>query len=141
MFDDMSVSIMVATAIIFLVMILVLNATFYKPLLRFMDDRDNSIRKDEAKVRDNSQETLGFNDELKKIQKATREEIQRLKQNAIEQAKQEVEQELKSKREELEKQTASFYADLQVQRQALKEKLMMHLPELKQTLAESLRKG
>lgn len=140
MFDDMNVSTMLATGAIFLAMIVILNAIFYKPLLKFMDDRDNSIKNDEIKVKDNSQEILGVNDELEKIQRATREEIQKIKQEAIKQAKQEVEQEFKIKKEELEKKTAIFYADLQNQKQELKKNLIAHLPELKQTLQNALRK-
>ena len=124
MFDDMNVSTMLATGAIFLAMIVILNAIFYKPLLKFMDDRDNSIKNDEMKVKDNSQEILGVNDELE----------------AIKQAKQEVEQEFKIKKEELEKKTAIFYADLQNQKQELKKNLIAHLPELKQTLQNALRK-
>lgn len=140
MFDDMNVSTMLATGAIFLAMIVILNAIFYKPLLKFMDDRDNSIKNDEMKVKDNSQEILGVNDELEKIQRTTREEIQKIKQEAIKQAKQEVEQEFKIKKEELEKKTAIFYADLQNQKQELKKNLIAHLPELKQTLQNALRK-
>ena len=141
MFDDMIVSTMLATGAIFLAMIVILNAIFYKPLLKFMDDRDSSIRNDEMKVKDNSQEILGVNDELKKIQRTTREEIQKIKQDAIKQAKQEAEQEFKIKKEELERKTAIFYTDLQNKRQELKENLIAHLPDFKQALKNGLRKA
>ncbi len=141
MFDDMNLSTMLATGAIFLAMIVILNAMFYKPLLNFMDERDNSIKNDETKVKDNSQEILEVNDELEKIQKATREEILKIKQSATEQAKQEVEKEFRIKKEELEKKTASFYAYLQAQKQELKKDLMVYLPELKQALQNNLRRG
>ena len=141
MFDDMSLSTMLATAAIFLAMIVILNAIFYKPLLQFMDERDNSIRNDEIKVKDNSQEILGVNDEIKKIQTATRDEIYKIKQSAIKQAEQQAQKDFKFKKEEIEKNTRIFFEDLQTQKQELRENLMAYLPELKQILQDNIRKG
>lgn len=141
MFDDVRVSTMLLTAAVFLAMIVVLNAMFYKPLLKFMDDRSDSIKNDENKVKDNSREILGVNDELENIHKNTREEIHRIKQNAINLAKQEAQQEFKVKKEELERKMVSFHTDLRAQRQELKENLVANLPRIKQALQSNLRKG
>ncbi|HEH3680429.1 TPA: F0F1 ATP synthase subunit B', partial [Campylobacter jejuni] len=43
MFEDMHPSIMLATIAIFLAMIVILNSMLYKPLLKFMDERNDSI--------------------------------------------------------------------------------------------------
>lgn len=141
MFDDVHVSVMLATVAIFLAMIVILNAMFYKPLLKFMDDRAGSIENDENKVRDNSREILGVNDELENIHRATREEINKIKQNAIDLARQEAQQEFRTKKAELERKMTSFHADLKAQRQELKEHLIFDLPELKRALQSNLRKG
>ncbi|TEY12975.1 F0F1 ATP synthase subunit B', partial [Campylobacter sp. CH185] len=53
MFEDMHTSIMLATMAIFLAMIVILNSMLYKPLLKFMDERNDSIKNDENKVKEN----------------------------------------------------------------------------------------
>ncbi len=140
MFEDLHPSIMFATMAIFLAMIVILNSILYKPLLKFMDERNDSIANDEDKVRENSQEVLDVNDQVEAIHANTREEIHKIKQNAIALAKEEAQELIRSKKEELEKKMADFYIELDVQRQDLQQYLKMHLPELKQTLQNNIKK-
>ncbi|KAA6227322.1 MULTISPECIES: FoF1 ATP synthase subunit B' [unclassified Campylobacter] len=140
MFDDMSPSIMIATVAIFLAMIVILNAIFYKPLLKFMDERDDSIKKDENKVKENSKEMLGANDEVELIYKKTREEIHNIKQSAINEARVEADQLIQAKKDELERKMALFYTELETQKQELKQQLFAYLPDFKQSLQNSIKK-
>lgn len=136
----MHISIMLATMAIFLVMILILNSMLYKPLLRFIDERNSSIKNDENKVKENSQEMLGANDEVEKIHQSTREEIHKIKQSAINQAKEEAQVAIKAKKEELERKMASFYVELNAQKEELKQNLLKNLPEFKQLLENNIKK-
>lgn len=140
MFEDLHLSIMLVTMVIFLVMIVVLNTIFYKPLLKFTDERNNSIKNDENKVKENSQEMVSANDEVRKIHQNTREEINKIKQNAITQAKEESAQLIRAKKEELERKMASFYTELAEQREELSQYLQTHLPDFKEVLQNSIRK-
>ena len=136
----MHISIMLATMAIFLVMILILNSILYKPLLRFIDERNSSIKNDENKVKENSQEMLGANDEVEKIHQSTREEIHKIKQSAINQAKEEAQVAIQAKKEELERKMASFYVELNAQKEELKQNLLKNLPEFKQLLENNIKK-
>lgn len=140
MFSDMYISIMLATMAIFLAMIVILNSMLYKPLLRFMDERNSSIKNDENKVKENSQEMLGANDEVEKIHQSTREEIYKIKQSAINQAKEEAQVAIQAKKEELERKMASFYVELNAQKEELKQNLLKNLPEFKQLLENNIKK-
>jgi len=140
MFADMHISIMLATMAIFLAMIVILNSIFYKPLLKFIDERNDSIRNDENKVKENSQEVLGANTQVEEIYKNTRDEIQKIKQNAINQAKLESEQILKSKKDELEGKMIDFQNELLEQKEQLKRELLLHLPSLKESLRKNIKK-
>ncbi|ECP4379931.1 F0F1 ATP synthase subunit B' [Campylobacter upsaliensis] len=140
MFSDMHISIMLATMAIFLAMIVILNSMLYKPLLRFMDERSSSIKNDENKVKENSQEMLGANDEVEKIHQSTREEIYKIKQSAINQAKEEAQVAIQAKKEELERKMASFYVELNAQKEELKQNLLKNLPEFKQLLENNIKK-
>lgn len=136
----MHISVMLATMAIFLVMILILNSMLYKPLLRFIDERNSSIKNDENKVKENSQEMLGANDEVEKIHQSTREEIHKIKQSAINQAKEEAQVAIQAKKEELERKMASFYVELNAQKEELKQNLLKNLPEFKQLLENNIKK-
>ncbi|MCR2103851.1 FoF1 ATP synthase subunit B' [Campylobacter upsaliensis] len=140
MFSDMHISIMLVTMVIFLAMIVILNSMLYKPLLRFIDERNSSIKNDENKVKENSQEMLGANDEVEKIHQSTREEIYKIKQSAINQAKEEAQVAIQAKKEELERKMASFYVELNVQKEELKQNLLKNLPEFKQLLENNIKK-
>lgn len=140
MFSDMHISIMLVTMVIFLAMIVILNSMLYKPLLRFIDERNSSIKNDENKVKENSQEMLGANDEVEKIHQSTREEIHKIKQSAINQAKEEAQVAIQAKKEELERKMASFYVELNVQKEELKQNLLKNLPEFKQLLENNIKK-
>ena len=140
MFSDMHISIMLVTMVIFLAMIAILNSMLYKPLLRFIDERNSSIKNDENKVKENSQEMLGANDEVEKIHQSTREEIHKIKQSAINQAKEEAQVAIQAKKEELERKMASFYVELNAQKEELKQNLLKNLPEFKQLLENNIKK-
>lgn len=136
----MHISIMLVTMVIFLAMIVILNSMLYKPLLRFIDERNSSIKNDENKVKENSQEMLGANDEVEKIHQSTREEIYKIKQSAINQAKEEAQVAIQAKKEELERKMASFYVELNAQKEELKQNLLKNLPEFKQLLENNIKK-
>lgn len=136
----MHISIMLVTMVIFLAMIVILNSMLYKPLLRFIDERNSSIKNDENKVKENSQEMLGANDEVEKIHQSTREEIYKIKQSAINQAKEEAQVAIQAKKKELERKMASFYVELNAQKEELKQNLLKNLPEFKQLLENNIKK-
>ncbi|AXP09159.1 FoF1 ATP synthase subunit B' [Campylobacter hepaticus] len=140
MFEDMHPSIMLATMGIFLAMIIILNSMLYKPLLKFMDERNDSIKNDEDKVKENSQEVLDVNNQLELIHTNTKEEIYKIKQAAIIAAKEEAEQIIRSKKEELERKMLSFYTELSSQKEELRENLKIHLPEFKELLKTNIKK-
>lgn len=139
MFDDVSLSVMLATLLVFLAMMLILNSLLYKPLLKFMDERRLSIENDEQKVQQNSQEMSSFSDDLAKIRQDTRDEVALIKQKAIEQARSEAEQELESKKKEFEQKLNTFYAQLKEERKALEEELQSHLPLWKNAFSNKLK--
>ncbi|TNB55639.1 F0F1 ATP synthase subunit B' [Campylobacter helveticus] len=140
MFSDMHISVMLATMAIFLAMVVILNTMLYKPLLKFIDERNSSIKNDENKVKENSQEMLGTNDEVEKIHQSTKDEIYKIKQSAINQAKEEAQLAVQVKKEELERKMMGFYTELTMQKEELRQILSKNLPEYKQILENNIKK-
>lgn len=140
MFDDVHFSIMVATGVIFLLMIAILNSILYKPLIAFMDSRDLTIKNNEEKMKKNSDDVSNVELELEKIHIQTRDEINQIKQKATEEAKLKQEKEIANKKKELEEQMGVFLKSLKEKEKELKEEMYLKIPEFKQSFQNSLSK-
>ena len=139
MFDDVHLSTILSTMFIFLLMIVVLNSILYKPLLKFMSQRDESIRSDEAKVKQDFEKVSSVSEELEKIKQSTREEIFQIKHKALENARAEAEVEFNKKRQELDKQMSDFYLNLAKDKENLERELRARIPEWKNALNTNLK--
>lgn len=139
MFDDVSLSFMLATAVIFLAVMIILNALLYKPLLKFMDERSASIDSDEKKVKDNFEEMSNFNEELATIKQNTRDEIATIKQKAINEAKNSADEAIKNKKLELEQKMQSFYTQLAKEKVELEHELKLRLPLWQEALKKKMK--
>ncbi|EAH6868632.1 F0F1 ATP synthase subunit B' [Campylobacter lari] len=140
MFNDVHFSIMIATGVIFLLMIAILNSMLYKPLIKFMDSRDLTIKNDEEKMKKNSDDVSNVESELEKIHIQTRDEINQIKAKAIEEAKLKQEKELSTRKRELEDQMLVFLKSLKEKEKELKEEMRLKMPEFKQSFKNSLSK-
>ncbi|EAH4570727.1 MULTISPECIES: FoF1 ATP synthase subunit B' [Campylobacter] len=140
MFNDVHFSIMIATGVIFLLMIAILNSMLYKPLIKFMDSRDLTIKNDEEKMKKNSDDVSNVESELEKIHIQTRDEINQIKAKAIEEAKIKQEKELSTRKRELEDQMLVFLKSLREKEKELKEEMRLKMPEFKQSFKDSLSK-
>ncbi|EGK8022250.1 F0F1 ATP synthase subunit B' [Campylobacter lari] len=140
MFNDVHFSIMIATGVIFLLMIAILNSMLYKPLIKFMDSRDLTIKNDEEKMKKNSDDISNVESELEKIHIQTRDEINQIKSKAIEEAKLKQEKELSTRKRELEDQMLVFLKSLREKEKELKEEMRSKMPEFRQSFKDSLSK-
>ncbi len=139
MFDDIALSTMLATGVIFLAVIFILNVLLYKPLLKFMDERAVSIDNDEKKVKENAQEMSDFGEELENIKKQTRDEIAAIKQKATMEARNSADNEIAKKKTELESKMQDFYTQLNTEKTELENELKMRLPLMQEALKKRLK--
>lgn len=139
MFDDIALSTMLATAVIFLAVIFILNVLLYKPLLKFMDERAVSIDNDEKKVKDNFEEMTNFGEELTKIKQDTRDEINAIKQKATAQARSLADEEIQKKKDELEQKMQAFTTQLLQKKNELEHELKLRLPLWQESLRKKIK--
>lgn len=140
MFNDVHFSVMIVTGVVFLLLIAILNVMLYKPLIKFMDSRDMTIKNDEEKMRKNSDDVSDFENKLSEIHIQTRDEINQIKNKAIEEAKTKQSKELSMKKKELDEQMIVFMKSLKEKEKDLKEEMRLRMPEFKQSLKTSLSK-
>lgn len=139
MFDDIALPTMLATAVIFLAVIFILNVLLYKPLLKFMDERAVSIDNDEKKVKNNFEEMTNFGEELTKIKQDTRDEINAIKQKAATQARSLADEEIQKKKDELEQKMQAFTTQLLQEKNELEHELKLRLPLWQESLRKKIK--
>lgn len=139
MFDDIALPTMLATAVIFLAVIFILNVLLYKPLLKFMDERAVSIDNDEKKVKDSFEEMTNFGEELTKIKQDTRDEINAIKQKATAQARSLADEEIQKKKDELEQKMQAFTTQLLQEKNELEHELKLRLPLWQESLRKKIK--
>jgi len=80
---DVIPALLLVTGVIFLVLLILLNKTLYKPLLGFMDNREKSIKRDLDNAGKNSDEVVAFKKEAEKIILEAKTEANRVKDSVL----------------------------------------------------------
>ncbi len=131
---DIYPSLMAVMLVIFFVMLYQLNHKLYKPLLKYMDDRDAEIAKGMAAARNMG----GNTDELQAKAKANLDEAKataaKLRQDVLEEGKSKTAEAIAQKQAELEKRQAEFAEKLEEEKVTLQNALLSQIPLVKESL-------
>ncbi len=131
---EISPLIMVVTFAIFLTMLYLLNQKLYKPLLKFMDDRDASI---EQRLREAQNMTGDTSDQERQAAEtidAAKSEAAKMRQMTLDTLQEEQAKVLAARQEKLAQKYDDFKASLEEERKALAQSLLSELPQLKEGL-------
>ena len=126
------------TAVVFLALIAILNSVLYKPLLGFVDKRNQDVKNDEDSISKNTSDLSVFEVQVEQILSAARAEAGKIKQDAINAATEAAGKITAEKRAELEVDYDAFVQNLQAQKNEFKVELMNSLPELRSALKSKL---
>lgn len=126
------------TAVVFLALIAILNSVLYKPLLGFVDKRNQDVKNDEDSISKNTSDLSVFEAQVEQILSAARAEAGKIKQDALNAAKEAAGKITAEKRAELEVDYDAFVQNLQAQKNEFKVELMNSLPELRSALKSKL---
>lgn len=135
---EIDVPLVVLTAIVFVILIAVLNPLLYKPMLKFIDDRNTSIKNDEENTSKNTSDLGLYEAQIEEIILKARSEANKIKQDALNLAKEEAAKEIETKRASLEADYANFANALNAQKSELKSELASKLPQLQSVLSAKL---
>jgi F-type H+-transporting ATPase subunit b len=131
---DIHLSLMLLVAVVFLVMLILLNSWLYQPLLRFMDERDKSIRKDLENVSSNTHEIDELRAKAEEVIAQAKSEAAAMRAKTIEESKLLAQSKLEAKKEELERTYQSFLEELKKEEEQLKSELLSQMPLFKESL-------
>ena len=131
---DINPILLIATLIVFLTLIAVLNSWLYNPLFAYMSKRDEDIKKDLDKVGSNDDEIRELESKAESIIANAKLEAAALREKVIADAKELADSKIEAKRVELASQYLEFEQMLAQTREQLSSDLKSQIPLFKEAV-------
>ena len=122
------------TLVVFLMMIALLNSWVYRPMLSYMEARDNDIKKDLDEAGSTDGEIKAIEAKAEAIINNAKTEAANLRQKVLEDAKMLATSKVEAKRSELESEYKAFQESLEKERETMKNSLLSQTPLFKEAL-------
>ena len=135
---DISPVLLLSSGIIFLLVVARLNSCLFKPILKHMDERSASIKKDMEDAKSNSSDVDGLLAEANDIIAKAKKEAAVIREQAYKEAKDSADVKLASAKLNLEAKSAEFAKKLQEETQALRDSLLSSMPQFNESLKNKL---
>jgi F-type H+-transporting ATPase subunit b len=136
---DISWSLMLVEAGIFLITLVLLNMWLFQPLVEFMEDRERKLAADKQSVSDNEKDTQKYEEEIASILDSAKVEANKIRQEALESAKSEAKKLIETKINEIDKAKVEFISSLDTEKATIREALNGKMPEIKNMLANKIK--
>jgi len=131
---DINPILLLATFVVFLSLIAVLNSWLYNPLFSFMNKRDEDIKKDLEKVGSNDDEINELTSKAESIIMNAKLEAAALREKVIADAKELADSKIEAKRAELAHEYLEFEQSLAKSKEQLTSDLMAQVPVFKKAV-------
>lgn len=131
---DISPLLLILSAIVFLLTMVRLNSCLFKPLLKHMDDRAESIKQDLANAKSNGANVDGMIAEANAIIAKAKSEASAIREKAYNEANEIANSKLVAAKSELENSYEKFTAALESEKANLKTTLLAQLPLYKDAI-------
>lgn len=124
MFDDFSLEVVAISIVIFLVMIVILQHILYKPIIDFMEKRDELIQSNEDKIKQVNSDAQNNEILINKIYTDAKNTMQIIRQEQIEKSNKEAQQIFLIASKQLDEDLTLFKEKLEEQKVQFKKELM-----------------
>ena len=131
---DIHLPLMLFVLALFLTLLVLLNNMLFRPLVKFMDDRDASIAKDLEAAKSVSGNVNELNAKADEMISNAKSEAASIRQKAIENEKTLAASKIETKQRELETQYNTFVEKLNSEKEILKNTLLSQMPLFKESL-------
>ncbi len=131
---DIHLPLMLFVLALFLTLLVLLNNMLFQPLIKFMDDRDNSIAKDLEAAKGLSGNSDELNAKADENISNAKNEAAAIRQKAIDDEKTLAASKVETKQGELSKEYESFVEKLTSEKESLKNSLLSQMPLFKESL-------
>jgi len=131
---DLHLPLMLFVLVLFLTLLVLLNNMLFKPLVKFMDDRDASIAKDLEAAKGFSGNTDELNAKADDIISEAKNEAATIRQKAVDDEKTLAASKVETKQSEIDKEYEGFVEKLASEKENLKNELLSQMPLFKESL-------
>ncbi|MDR1615203.1 MAG: F0F1 ATP synthase subunit B' [Campylobacteraceae bacterium] len=137
---DINFVLLLSTTALFLALIAVLNKILYKPLLDFIDNRNNLIKKDLESATKNADDVSVYYNEANQIILDAKHEVASKRMELLASAKMDINKKLAAKKSKLEVEYNEFIKALESERVELKNALRSQMPLFREAVKAKLGK-
>lgn len=135
---DISPALLLVTGSVFFILLIVLNKILYKPLLGFIDDRNESIKRDLENAGKNTSDVEAYFKEADQIILAAKAEAGKIREEALNKAKEIAAQKVEQKKSELEEEYILFLKDLNAEKDEYTTSLNLQIPLFRDSIKQKL---
>ncbi len=131
---DLHLPLMLFVLVLFLILLVLLNNMLFKPLVKFMDDRDASIAKDLEAAKSFSENTDELKAKADEIISKAKNEAAQIRQKTVDEEKALAGSKVEKKQNEIAQEYESFVTRLASEKENLKKELLSQVPLFKESL-------
>ncbi len=135
---DIQPSVMLFVFVVFITLLFLLNQILYKPLLGFMEERDDSIAKDLETSKRLSNNSDEMHTKAAQIIDDAKSEAASIRQKATDEAKLIALSKIEAKQKELESEYKKFSKSLEKSKETFVESLLAQVPQFKDAIKSKL---
>jgi len=136
---DINFGVMLLIAAIFLITMWFLKIWLFDPLVKFMDEREEKLKKELELINQNTEETKEIEEEIKTILQLAREDEKRIIEEARAKALEEAEKIKAIKQREIEEAKESLRIILEKEKEKILNELLKDKEEIKQSVEKKIR--
>ena len=136
---DMNLGVMLLIAAIFLITMWFLKIWLFDPLVKFMDEREEKLKKELEMINQNAEETKEIEEEIKTILQLAREDEKRIIEEARAKALEEANKIKAIKQREIEEAKESLKLMLEQEKEKLLAELLKDKEEIKKLVENKIR--
>ncbi len=135
---DISPILLLVTGFVFFTLLILLNKILYRPLLEFIDNRNDSIKRDLENAGKNTSDVEAYYKEANQIISEAKAEAGKIREAALSEAKEIATKRVEQKQSELEEEYALFLKDLEVEKTEFTESLSANIPLFRDSIKQKL---
>ncbi|HIP54489.1 MAG TPA: ATPase [Sulfurimonas autotrophica] len=135
---DISPILLLVTGFVFFTLLILLNKILYKPLLEFIDNRNDSIKRDLENAGKNTSDVEAYYKEADQIILNAKAEAGKIREAALSEAKEIAAKKVEQKQSELDEEYTLFLKDLEADKTEFQASLSANIPLFRDSIKQKL---
>ncbi len=135
---DISPILLLVTGVVFFTLLILLNKILYKPLLEFIDNRNDSIKRDLENAGKNTSDVEAYYKEADQIILEAKAQAGKIREAALSEAKEIAAKKVEQKQSELDEEYTLFLKELEAEKTEFQASLSASIPLFRDSIKQKL---